>query len=331
MNTSSLRAAYAVMSALAMLLLVSPSSAQQNAAPAAQQAPVRQQPAAVLAQAAPLAQAPAPAAVVPSVPAPAASDASATPSGDGAGKTLKAAAAGLRELSPWSMFMSADILVKAVMIGLAFASLVTWTIFIAKMIELSLVQRGLRAALGKIGDARSLAEAQFALGAREGVLSSLLAAAMREARLSAGISSDTGIKERATSSFAEIVRAEARRIRLGMGVLATVGATSPFVGLFGTVWGIMNSFIGISKSQTTNLAVVAPGIAEALLATAFGLAAAIPAVIIYNHFSRVTKGYLELVGRASGAAARLLSRDLDRTHVSSHISSLGGVNSRAAE
>ena len=146
---------------------------------------------------------------------------------------------------------------------------------------------------------------------------------MREARLSAGISSDAGIKERAASSFAEIVRAEARRIRLGMGLLATIGATSPFVGLFGTVWGIMNSFIGISKSQTTNLAVVAPGIAEALLATAIGLVAAIPAVIIYNHFARVTKGYLELVSRASGAAGRLLSRDLDRTHVS------GGSHSRA--
>jgi len=221
------------------------------------------------------------------------------------------------------MFMSADILVKAVMIGLAFASLVTWTIFIAKMIELSVVQRKLLMALRKIGDARSLAEAQFALGSKDGVLSSLLGAAMREARLSAGISSDAGIKERAASSFAEIVRAEARRIRLGMGLLATIGATSPFVGLFGTVWGIMNSFIGISKSQTTNLAVVAPGIAEALLATAFGLAAAIPAVIIYNHFSRLTKGYLELVSRSSGAAARLLSRDLDRTH--------GSVNSRAAE
>ena len=104
-----------------------------------------------------------------------------------------------------------------------------------------------------------------------------------------------------------------------MGLLASIGATSPFVGLFGTVWGIMNSFIGISKSQTTNLAVVAPGIAEALLATAFGLVAAIPAVIIYNHFARVTKGYLELVGRSSGAAARLLSRDLDRTHVAARI------------
>jgi biopolymer transport protein ExbB len=280
-------------------------------------------PVAVPAQAAPAVQAPEASAVVPSVPAPAASDAAATTPGDGGSRPLKSTTAGLRELSPWSMFLSADILVKAVMIGLAFASLVTWTIFIAKMIELSLIQRRLRAALGKISDARSLAEAQLALGAKYSVLTSLLAAAMREARLSAGISSDSGIKERAASSFAEIVRAEARRIRLGMGLLATIGATSPFVGLFGTVWGIMNSFIGISKSQTTNLAVVAPGIAEALLATAFGLAAAIPAVIIYNYFSRVTKGYLELVSRSSGAAARLLSRDLDRTH--------GAAHSRAAE
>jgi biopolymer transport protein ExbB len=233
----------------------------------------------------------------------------------------------LHELSPWSMFLAADIIVKAVMIGLAFASLVTWTIFIAKIIELSLVRRNLRGALAKIADSRSLAEAQFALGAKGSILSALLSAAMREARLSAGISSDAGVKERAASSFAEIVRAEARRIRLGMGLLATIGATSPFVGLFGTVWGIMNSFIGISKSQTTNLAVVAPGIAEALLATAFGLVAAIPAVIIYNHFARVTKGYLELVSRSSGAAGRLLSRDLDRTHVSPP----SRINSRAAE
>ena len=303
MNKRPFRATIAVMSALAILSLASPTSAQQAAAPAAQQVPA-QPPSAVAAS-------------------PAASDA--TAAADAGSRPLKSVTAGLRELSPWSMFLTADILVKAVMIGLAFASLVTWTIFIAKIIELALVQRRLRTALGKIADARSLAEAQFALGAKDSVLSSLLAAAMREARLSAGISSDAGIKERAASSFAEIVRAEARRIRLGMGLLATIGATSPFVGLFGTVWGIMNSFIGISKSQTTNLAVVAPGIAEALLATAFGLAAAIPAVIIYNHFSRVTKSYLELVGRSSGAAARLLSRDLDRTHVS------GRLQPRAAE
>jgi len=300
MKASLLRASFAVLAGLAMLSLMTPSSAQQQMAPVAQAPPLVPQ-------------------ATPAVPAQTATTASdATES-----RPLKSTATALRELSPWSMFLSADVLVKAVMIGLAFASLVTWTILIAKTIELTAIRRRLRNALAKIGDSRSLAEAQFALGSGESVLASLLAAAMREGRLSAGISSDAGIKERAASSFAEIVRAEARRIRLGMGLLATIGATSPFIGLFGTVWGIMNSFIGISKSQTTNLAVVAPGIAEALLATAIGLVAAIPAVIFYNHFARVTKAYLELVNRASGAAARLLSRDLDRTH--------GPPQSRAAE
>jgi len=280
---------------LAFVLPALPASAQQPAPPAqaVQSSPSAPQ--------------------VPSLPAAAAAESAAT----------KLTISVPREMSPWSMFRSADVVVQAVMIGLAFASLMTWTIFIAKMIELSVVQQKVRSALKKISEARSLAEAQFALGSKEGTLPSLLAACMREARLSAGISSDGGIKERAASSCAEIVRAEARRVRLGMGVLATIGATSPFVGLFGTVWGIMNSFIGISRAQTTNLAVVAPGIAEALLATAIGLVAAIPAVIIYNHFARVTKGYLELVNRASGAAARLLSRDLDRTHVG------GGVRAAA--
>ena len=320
MNLSHLRATVVVIG-LAMLLLSPPLLAQQKLGPAQPAPAVQQPPVGAQTQAAP-AQA-TPSAPVPAAATSATSDAAAVPA-EGESKLLRPTpTGGLRELSPWSMFLSADVIVKAVMIGLAFASLVTWTIFIAKMIELTVIRRKLRTALGKISNARSLAEAQFALGAKQGVLASLLAAAMREGRLSAGISSDTGIKERAASNFGEIVRAEARRIRLGMGLLATIGATSPFVGLFGTVWGIMNSFIGISKSQTTNLAVVAPGIAEALLATAIGLVAAIPAVIIYNHFSRVTKGYLELVNRASGAAGRLLSRDLDRTH--------GGSHSRAAE
>jgi biopolymer transport protein ExbB len=298
-----------LLTVLALCASASAGLAQQNAAPASQPVPY------LNAQAAPPAAAPAPA---PAASTPAAPDAN----GDTA-KSLKSTMPVPHDLSPWSMFLSADIIVKAVMIGLAFASLVTWTIFIAKMLELAIVRRKLRGSLGKIADSRSLAEAQFALGSKTGVLPAFLSAAMREARLSAGISSDTGIKERAASSFAEISRAEARRIRLGMGLLATIGATSPFVGLFGTVWGIMNSFIGISKAQTTNLAVVAPGIAEALLATAIGLVAAIPAVIIYNHFARVTKTYLEQVSRASGAAARLLSRDLDRSH--------GGAHVRAAE
>ena len=155
------------------------------------------------------------------------------------------------------------------------------------------------------------------------MLSTLLAAATQEVRLSADSGGENGIKERAASRFSEILRMEARAVRYGMAAIATIGATAPFVGLFGTVWGIMNSFIGISKAQTTNLAVVAPGIAEALLATAVGLGAAIPAVIIYNHFSRATKSYLDLVGRGSGAIGRLLSRDLDRIH--------GRMISRAAE
>jgi biopolymer transport protein ExbB len=334
MKTTLFRTICAAVLALAMLSPAAPLMAQQpKAAPMAPQAPVMASPPVTAAPAqsaavpAPSAAAqPAPVAAQPAA-VPAAPDAAAQPLEGNNAKALKSTVAALHELSPWSMFMSADIIVKAVMIGLAFASVVTWTVFIAKMIELSVVQGKLRRALRKVADARSLAEAQFALGNKDSVLSALLAAAMNEARLSAGISSDDGIKERAASSFGEIVRAEGRRIRIGMGLLATIGATSPFVGLFGTVWGIMNSFIGISKSQTTNLAVVAPGIAEALLATAIGLVAAIPAVIIYNHFARVTKGYLELVSRSSGAAARLLSRDLDRTHVSSP----SNARSRAAE
>ena len=253
-----------------------------------------------------------------SVVAPAASEASTE-----GGHAVRSLTTGLHELSPWTMFLNADILVKAVMVGLALASLATWTILIAKSIEFSMLRRKLRGGLRKLSGAKSLAEAQLAMGSTRNVLSSLLHAAIAELRLSQGIPNEAGIKERAGSVFTEIVRAEARRVRVGMGLLATVGAISPFVGLFGTVWGIMNSFIGISKSQTTNLAVVAPGIAEALLATAVGLVAAIPAVIIYNHFSRITKAYLELVNRASGVAGRLLSRDLDRSQV--------GIHSRAAE
>ncbi|WP_027571760.1 tonB-system energizer ExbB [Bradyrhizobium sp. WSM1743] len=317
MKTMSFQASLAAALMLAAAWLASPVSAQTQSPPAPVQSTAQ----------------PSAAGTVPSATAPAAPAASTAPAVAGAvpvaanpasAKPEAAAIApAMKELSPWVMFMSADVIVKAVMIGLAFASLVTWTVFIAKSIELSVASTKLRSALKKIAEARSLAEAQMALGAKEGILPSFLAAALREARMSAGLSSDAGIKERAASSFSEIVRAEQRRIRIGMGVLATIGSTSPFVGLFGTVWGIMNSFIGISKSQTTNLAVVAPGIAEALLATAIGLVAAIPAVIIYNHFSRVTKGYLELVSRASGAAGRLLSRDLDRSH--------GSVHSRAAE
>lgn len=221
-------------------------------------------------------------------------------------------AAGLHEMSPWSMFMAADIIVKAVMLGLAFASLVTWTVFIAKSVEVFRARRRLLQDLRTIAQARTLDDARRGIAGDHGVLARFLEAAAQEEQLSGGHAADAALMDRAGSRFSELVRAEQRAVRRGMGVLATIGSTAPFVGLFGTVWGIMNSFIGISKSQTTNLAVVAPGIAEALLATAIGLVAAIPAVIIYNHFTRATGAYLDVVNRASGAAARLLSRDLDR-------------------
>jgi biopolymer transport protein ExbB len=228
-----------------------------------------------------------------------------------------------RDLSPWGMFLAADIVVKAVMIGLVFASVLTWTIWFAKAIELMIARRRMRTAIDALNEARSWSDATARLQGYKNGTADLIRAAHTELRLSADALSPDGVKERIASRLERMEAAAGRQMIRGTGLLATIGATAPFVGLFGTVWGIMNSFIGISKSQTTNLAVVAPGIAEALLATAIGLVAAIPAVIIYNHFSRVTKTYLELVNRASGAAGRLLSRDLDRTH--------GGSHSRAAE
>lgn len=215
------------------------------------------------------------------------------------------------DLSPLGMFKNADVVVKAVMICLALASLTSWTIAIAKFLELSTARRGLRRTLRMAGDLASLAEAEVRL-ARDGtIVGGLIAAARREIDLS-GRSGAEGINERCASRFAELTRFEAQRARRGMSILATIGAISPFVGLFGTVWGIMNSFIGISETNTTSLAVVAPGIAEALLATACGLFAAIPAVVIYNQISQWLRRHQLLVAEASGTVLRLVSRDLGR-------------------
>jgi len=150
------------------------------------------------------------------------------------------------------------------------------------------------------------------LANNQGEIMQFLDAAATELKVSTGSSDREGIKERIASRLERLEASCARRILRGTGVLATIGATAPFVGLFGTVWGIMNSFIGISKSHTTNLAVVAPGIAEALLATALGLAAAIPAVVIYNVFARSIAGYRARLGDAAAEVLRLVSRDLER-------------------
>jgi biopolymer transport protein ExbB len=217
-----------------------------------------------------------------------------------------------RDLSPWSMFASADIVVKAVMLGLAFASLVTWTVWLAKSVQLVFAGRRVRSALAAISVERSLAGATARVSSGRGIVTSFMAAAAQELLLSSDVIEREGVKERVASRLARLEAASVRDMNKGTGLLATIGSTAPFVGLFGTVWGIMNSFIGISKAQTTNLAVVAPGIAEALLATAVGLFAAIPAVIIYNQFARWIGSYRGLLGDAAAEVQRLVSRDLDR-------------------
>ncbi|WP_030132452.1 tonB-system energizer ExbB [Pseudomonas sp. QTF5] len=215
------------------------------------------------------------------------------------------------DLSPWGMYQNADIIVKIVMIGLAIASIITWTIWIAKGFELMGAKRRLRTEIAHLKKAATLKEAS-ATAAKEGTLANLLVHdALEEMRLSANSREKEGIKERVSFRLERLVAACGRNMSSGTGVLATIGSTAPFVGLFGTVWGIMNSFIGIAKTQTTNLAVVAPGIAEALLATALGLVAAIPAVVIYNVFARSIAGYKAQVSDASAEVLLLVSRDLD--------------------
>lgn len=218
------------------------------------------------------------------------------------------------DLSPWGMFMAADMVVKSVMIGLAIASLLTWTIWIAKSLELAAATRSTKKALKIIGHSATLGEAVKALNDVKGTGAILVRSAEDEVRLSAPVLAEVGgegLKERVSSRLSRIEARAGRQLSKGTGLLATIGSVAPFVGLFGTVWGIMNSFIGISESQTTNLAIVAPGIAEALLATAIGLVAAIPAVVIYNVFARGITGYKQLLADASAGVERLVSRDLD--------------------
>jgi biopolymer transport protein ExbB len=216
------------------------------------------------------------------------------------------------DLSPWGMFMAADIVVKAVMIGLALASLLTWTVWVAKSLELAAARRSLRKALGTLTRSTSLADAAQKIGTSDRHARALIEQAELELRLSSDVLAEPGARDRIGTRLQQVVASAGRTMNRGTGVLATVGSTAPFIGLFGTVWGIMNSFIGISKSQTTNLAIVAPGIAEALLATAIGLVAAIPAVIIYNNFSRSISSYKALLVDAASEVMRHVSRDLDR-------------------
>ncbi len=212
-------------------------------------------------------------------------------------------------LTPWGMFLSADVIVQAVMVCLVLASVISWSIGLAKVMELRRHGRRLGRLLDTLGRSRTLAEA-----ARDDAGAAPIAAALKEMADSAGLPPD-GIRVRAAAALAQLEADHGRRLAAGTGILATIGSTAPFVGLFGTVWGIMNSFVGISKAQATSLAVVAPGIAEALLATALGLAAAIPAVVIYNLLGRAVAAQRADGAKASGEILRLLGRDLDRGQV----------------
>ena len=234
-----------------------------------------------------------------------AADTSARPSPDATASALLP-----RDLTPWGMFAAADIIVKAVMIALIFASVLTWAIWLTKTVELLSARRRLARAHLALSAGRSLAQAVKTAGAASHHVALLGRAVEVELRRSPDFREIEGIKERIAARFERIEAGVGRHMMRATGILATIGATAPFVGLFGTVWGIMNSFIGISKLHTTNLAVVAPGIAEALLATAFGLAAAIPAVVIYNTFARSVGQYRALFADASVEMLTLVSCEL---------------------
>ncbi|MCY0149871.1 tonB-system energizer ExbB [Hoeflea sp. G2-23] len=224
--------------------------------------------------------------------------------------------AGEDELSAIGMFMAADWVVKAVMLSLAFASVLTWVIFFAKTADLLWQKARLKSSFRRLDGHGTLSGVHAIFARGNGIVNRMLHAAVRERERSSAGGLDkpgdkAGIKERVSSELARIEAGAARSMMSGTGILANIGSTAPFVGLFGTVWGIMNSFISISESNTTNLAVVAPGIAEALLATAIGLVAAIPAVIFYNLVARGIGGYKVMLADAAALVERTLSRDLD--------------------
>src|ERR1700733_1109147 len=292
---------------MATAMLIAPAAfaqTQDNSAPATAPAASPVTP--------PSATAPVPAPAAPAIPAMSApsSAAPAEPAPDAAPPPF-AAAQLTDDLSPWGMFLNADIVVKLVMIGLLLASVVTWTVFFAKTVELRGARNAVRRDLRILNEAGTIAQAHEQLRDGNSAVAVLMQSAAQEIRLSASLRAE-GLKERVALQLERIEMSISRKVSRGTGVLGTIGSTAPFVGLFGTVWGIMNSFIGISNAHTTNLAVVAPGIAQALLATAFGLVAAIPAVVIYNVLARQTQHYRAFLGDASAQVMRLVSRDLDR-------------------
>ncbi len=216
-------------------------------------------------------------------------------------------------MSPIALFLQADIVVKAVMIGLLLASIWTWAIIVGQWLKLARVVREnerFEREFWKSADIDSFYEAH---GRGDLPIAKVLAAGIAEWRRStAGQRVDKdGTRQRLAIALHSAVGAETDRVAARLNILATVGSVAPFVGLFGTVWGIMRSFTDIAGAQNTSLAVVAPGIAEALFATALGLFAAIPAVIAYNRFSFAVNRFEARLQRFADGFHGTLSRELE--------------------
>lgn len=218
------------------------------------------------------------------------------------------------DLSLWSLFLMADWVVKGVMIALVLASVWVWAIVFEKITTLRRIRRAADEFEDRFWSGGSLEELHNAEGERPShPIAAVFGAGMREWRRSAGRGQVTelavvGMKERVERAMAVAVQREMERLERWMVFLATIGSAAPFIGLFGTVWGIMNSFSAIAGMQNTSLAVVAPGIAEALFATAIGLVAAIPATIAYNKFA---SDFARFAGRLEAFASEfgaILSR-----------------------
>ncbi|MBW3695044.1 tonB-system energizer ExbB [Vibrio sp. T187] len=217
-------------------------------------------------------------------------------------------------MTPLGMYQAADWVVKSVMILLLLASVLTWALFVTKQIQVSIACRRAALLLKELVASESLEEGKQRSFDKQGGGLALIEATQHELTLSAlGRASNDGIKERVQIRLERVQASLNHSMTTGTSMLATVGSVGPFIGLFGTVWGIMNAFIGIAKTKSTTLVVVAPGIAEALLATAIGLVAAIPAVVMYNHFARSIGRYRASLADITAALLVLVSRDLDRT------------------
>lgn len=209
------------------------------------------------------------------------------------------------------MVRQADWVVKAVLTILLFASVGTLAIWIQKTWELISNRRSIVSGIDRLTRTSSLGGVAEIGDATIDAMVSVAKRELQHRPAGTGRHVADGVKERAVAQIQRIEAARQRRLSRGVSVLGSVGAAAPFVGLFGTVWGIMNSFIGIANTQTTNLAVVAPGIAEALLTTGIGLVAAIPAVLVFNGVTRAIGGYRIRMNDAAVQVMCLLSRDLD--------------------